>query len=1127
MYTIEQYIKDTKSLTNSLVIKINEIPMVLNQAVAMEAEDRQEPHMVPDMAKKREWKYYLNLAGKMHKYDKPVYIKVLETDKEEILTSDLLRKYPTTHTELKENTGLYEQLMSNYPEHLRYIHGCMYPVDADKAINAKEGTILAYNENYIETNEYYLIQELEDYIKRILHRWHVKPYSIVDELYLPSLMAFLYMAVYLKIFNIRLSKIHSYQVHSFHLEHYFRSHMDLWDDIKVLNKQSIFWLYKNLDVMLHNVGKAKTFEKIYNKLFHMNGIGLGEYKASRKDPKFTNEMYNLQRPSFDMEPVTLVTTNLNDFYLTNKGNVTSVESMIRNELELLPDVNKNIPSNFKRYFIDIGVLESEKTVRETEKTKILDIDTIKTLKKTGLDIFALIMDYWVYALKKDKLYKESITYPGNVYKVNKRVHSFTDEEIEIKTSDNRLYKVTPKVGLLMFIKLMLHASGELDRKISKVKYFRILDSDPVKFQEAIDTKTIKDGLSYALLRSIKDNLVPEPSLFPTIKSFQKFLGDNIELSKAIWVFMSNSQNFLTTDNVKRVFMLLARDGEYDLTTDGVPKTIDQLLADHGVNYTIDGNIDMVKTMSLLIETFTGIKVDKEDELISNMNKYRTILKKLTSYSLQAIGAEGIDKEIVAYYHNPTMLKTERGLVMSYGIHVRGLEEPFGRLITDSNDNPKGINLNKIIYRPMLSLDGPIKGHMILKYHELRRDGYPSEFHADFITLPSYNFDHHKWFVEWITTKAMEVEGLEKKIADLSGDDIDIPSPELAMNRVTDKGVLNTLNKIKGDMIVYEGPWLARTGYYSFTNMPYCWYKPLLENLLTISGVEVKGLADPFELDTDSKDEDNPTPEFYRIADTGMIGIGSKVEGSMFIKDTFTKDDMSLSIGKNNEILKMEAFPKDKEYVSIGLLAFRLYDNQGHVVSDKTSGLVTYVSKQVYEKNNALHIFNTAFRNNKLKEDVKEITINKTDTIGLAMLPFQLELDKDNTLGSKSKIEFIGLIDKNGTLDIYDCRNITSIDQVYIQHQPTIRINNFSVFEILPTDTTERLVLSDMDMEAIVNEYKQPKEPKGRLNEEEIRAYKEKLEKMAPSIDPELLDVIGQYDVEKYPFLKNLKLKPNP
>ena len=151
MYTVEQYIRDTKLLTNSLVIKINEIPMVLNTAVTIEAENRGEPHMVPTMLTKRTWKYYLNLAGKMHPYDTPVKIRVIETDNEEVLTAELLERYPLTGAKLRENGSMYEQLMLAYPEHIRYIHGCLYPVDIDTAIEAKEGTILAYNNRYIDS----------------------------------------------------------------------------------------------------------------------------------------------------------------------------------------------------------------------------------------------------------------------------------------------------------------------------------------------------------------------------------------------------------------------------------------------------------------------------------------------------------------------------------------------------------------------------------------------------------------------------------------------------------------------------------------------------------------------------------------------------------------------------------------------------------------------------------------------------------------------------------------------------------------------------------------------------------------------------------------------------------------
>lgn len=1123
MYTVEQYIQDTKSLTNSLVIKINEIPMVLNTAVTIEAENRNEAHMVPNMTDKRSWKYYLNLAGKMHPYDTPVKIRVLETDTEEVLTAELLERYPTTAAELRENTGLYEQLMLDYPEHIRYIHGCMYPVDIDKAIAAKEGTILAYNKRYVEENEYYLIRDLEIFIENILSRWHVKPYTVVDELYLPALLAFLHSAVLMKIHNLRLSKVHTFQVHSFHLEHYFRSHMDLWDDIKVLNKPSIFWLYKNLDVMMHNVGKAKTFEKIYNKLFWMNGIGLGEYKASRMDPKYAYNMYDITEASFVRQDVSLVTNQLNEYYLTNLGNVTSVESMIRNELDLLPDVNKNIPANFKRYFIETGVSESERVLRETEKTKILDIDAIKTLKKTGLDLYSLVMDYWVYCLYMDKLYKNSVTYPGNIRLDRKQSHSFTDEEIEIKTSENKVYKVTPKIGLLMLIKLMLYSTNELNKKINKIKYFRIMDHNKDKFQEIIDTKIIKDGLSHALLRAIKDELIPEPAMFPTIKSFQTFLGSNIELAKAIWVFMANAQNFLTTSNVKMAFLLMAKDGYLELSEDGQEHTIDELLAQHGVEYNVDSNTDLVRTMSLLVETFTGVKLDLEDELIANMNKYRTILYKLTSYSLQALGAEGIDKEIVAYYNNPTMLKTEKGFVMTYGLDLRGLEPVYAKIIGHSNDNPKGLYLNRINYRPYLAIDGPLTGDLILYGNELIKQGYPTEGHYDFVTVPHYLWEHHKWFVDWVTVKQMDIFGLEKNITEMKADATPTNMDGLWSNLVKDKGAIKRLEAIKGDMVITEGPWLMRTGHYDFATMPLCWYKPLLDKLISTSGMELIGLEEGFGVEAKSKEDTSKPPSFLYVADQGKMKKGEVPQLEVGEKSVFSKDDIAMSLNKKNTVLKLEAFPKNKKYVSIGLLAFKIYDQHGIEVTDSTSGYVTYISKNVVSKNKALHLFDSVYRNDVLKEQIKDLTIDKATTIGLAMLPFKLELDATNTLGSRSKIQFLGLLDEAGILDIYDCRDVTTIDNVYVQHQPIIRVNNFSILEMLPGKELDTLVLSDMDIEALIEEYKTPKEPGSSIPKEDIEQYKEKLKAMSIIMDPELIEVLGKYDVERYPILKNLKI----
>ena len=406
MYFIDNYLSNIKALTNSLIIKINEIPYVVNQSIKdFVGYDADVDN--PELQQESQWKYYLNLAGKMHRLDTEIYITVLETETKEVLTAELLNKYTTTKNELLKYGKYFDQLISEYPEYSRYIQGCMQPIDPDVAINAEQGTILSYNPRFIEENEYYLIQELEDFIKKFLNRWHVRAYTIADDLYLSSLLAVLYSAIYVKIINLKLSKIGTFQVDSFHLEHFFRSHLDIWDDIKILNKESIFWLYKNLDVMMHNVGREKTFQKVYGKLFALNGIGIGEYNLRRTNPVYAEDNQNLQKASYVNPDVELYTKALNSYYTVNNAEEQTTESIIQAELESLTHINKNVPVAFKNYIRDVAVANINKKFLEEQKTKVLDVETKALENNTALDIFSLVMEWWTYLLDAGKMSVES------------------------------------------------------------------------------------------------------------------------------------------------------------------------------------------------------------------------------------------------------------------------------------------------------------------------------------------------------------------------------------------------------------------------------------------------------------------------------------------------------------------------------------------------------------------------------------------------------------------------------------------------------------------------------------------------------------------------------------------------
>lgn len=1018
MYTIDRYMANIRQLTNSLVIKVNELPMVVNIGVENTIGYDPGKHK-PTRANIKTWKYYLNIAGKMHPLDKPIKIRVIETEREEVLTKELLDRYPMTKIELCKMDKFYTNFMNTYPEYQRYIHGCMFPVDIDRAIEAREGTILAYNKDLVEENEYYLIEELETYIKSMLSRYHVKPYTIVDELYVASLMGYLYASIYTKIFNLRLEKIGTFQVHSFHLEHFFRSRMDLWDDVNILNKRSLFWLYKNLDSMMHNVGKESTFKKVYNKLFAMNYVGIGEYTLNRPDPKFHDNKTDVSNPSYVRDSATLVTKQLNNYYLTNNGAEESVISMTSRELTGLDDVNKNMPPVFQKYIEKVTKEETDKNILAVQKTKILDIDRSNLLKKTGLDLFSLVMDYWAYALHKDKLYKLKVQYDGNVYTDQDKT-TFGNAEIDYVDTENKIYTVTPKIGLLMLIKLMLYASNNLDLKISKITYNRVCDFDKDNFQKLIDTAIINDGVSKPVLEAIKENLPTEPELFTTISIFKDFINNAIDLSKIAWVIASNVQNFFTSDAIKRVFGSITKTDSFPLSDDGKEYTIDQLLKQNGIVFPINQYTDIVATMKAMIKTFTGVELDQEDVLLQNMDKYRRIIKKLTSYSLQAMGSAGVIDDITVYYNNPTVLVTKNGFVLTYGLELDGLEYDIARLKAYAWDNPYYLNVNIIELRAKMVINKlkPISGHMVIKDSELRKDGYTYGYSADFETIPSFRLDDYRWYNDWLTVKQAELDALENEITELDGGSID-SSIAPHSNTINLKSAIVEYKKAYGELIVKDGPWLENVTAYGFNTLPSFWDANFKStDFLSTIGIDLTPVEEvEHMLSTEATETENRVEATKEVK--GKLKLVEEATGDMLEKHISFANEATYDFNNKYKVMDITDFVYNTKYVKIGLMAFANGKNN-------PNELLTYVNKEV--ANNAPEMVTNksgaliGARGRKLDID----PIGREDAIGLAMLPYVVTTKKGNTFSS---LMYLGLIDTDGNMDVYDCTSIPESNKI--------------------------------------------------------------------------------------------------
>ena len=206
--------------TNTLFIKLTDIGvstnLYLKEATGIDYNNNDEST----------WKYFLNMAGIKHSTNSNVYINTRETGELVELTKDLLLSHSNTRRELFKQSDYYNQLVATYPTETLYIHGCMYGLELEKVLSAKDGDILAYNRNFIEDQEYNLITELQQFIKAFISRWRMSFFT-TDDLYVAGLVGVLYANIVPRIHSIRIGAAGTATAHSFHMEMFFKSNLDL------------------------------------------------------------------------------------------------------------------------------------------------------------------------------------------------------------------------------------------------------------------------------------------------------------------------------------------------------------------------------------------------------------------------------------------------------------------------------------------------------------------------------------------------------------------------------------------------------------------------------------------------------------------------------------------------------------------------------------------------------------------------------------------------------------------------------------------------------------------------------------------------------------------------------------
>ena len=694
MYSINTYIKHTIMFTNSLVIKSLGAALAMNKGTI----NKYTSHVSKD---KTTWRYYLNISGQKHHTNNDVKVYIIETSTKESLSKEILEKYPVTKKELLKNESYYDDLINEYPEDRLFIHGCLYPVDIQTAIEAKDGTILAYNSNYVESNEASLIKEIDAFCVNFFKRWYIKEYTLVDDLYIAGVLANLYAILPAKIMNIRLSKVMTPEVHSFHMEHFFRSTLDIWDAVQILTPASRMWLYKNLRYLKNNVGKNSTLNTVIEKIFNVNKIGLGSYVIRTNDVRLNLEDRSMvdvssipiTDPVFTRDNNTLSGTKLNAYYAADNNKTMSTETVINLEMNTLRLNTTNYePTERDKFVVANAVNKINTAPYDKQNTKIIELSSSKLFKMYGSDIYKVILDHWVYFTQNN-------------------VVEYTIEYVDPNT--NSIYSINPKQALLIMLKYLLCVTKNPNLKLTKLNYSYVLNPDSDVLYNIL-YKLKEDGLSDKIVNMLVDLYPNAGRYIANTKETCNYIKSSVEFYTACWYLDANSASVCASANIKHILQLATIYGEYELTNTPGGETIDALLAKEGITVEVDVDYDILGAIQALFKAAVLIEVDGQSEMDNNIELYMDLIKKLTSYTVQPINSKSEEEKIFVYYNNTDIYRTFKGVVEAKDGYMVPYDRSYIPIKGYANSFVDGISSEIIDEdQPVIAVaEWPIRGWMI-------------------------------------------------------------------------------------------------------------------------------------------------------------------------------------------------------------------------------------------------------------------------------------------------------------------------------------------------------------------------------------------------------------------------------